>query len=252
MRNEVKLITLPGQEFRVWYYTEDIPGWIRGTIADVETRGLKPKYDNLTALGLVKENRLSLFVIHHEDENLYQEQFKKWAKDKIKRCPVPFAAYYNDFESSWLGVKFQIELQPEAYQKKAQWKYHDYYGDTPPAIQINHISNSDNMDMLEADEHDIMEHLYWDLLEELALFFSKAHDYRYGKLVPPEVPIRQAGYPKDFDQLSNSDPINFGGDERFECSNCNRIFYEPDVWQVCKSNDCGFCDQCKFEEETPE
>lgn len=156
-------------ELEVFYLRLSIPGWIQGTIVDLETRGLRPHEFNLTGVGLIKENYLSAFVITPESEargDLCQA-FHKWACWKVQeRCPRPLAAYYKDFEESWLNTSFNIELQHKNRNKK------DY------AIDLGHIDNTSNAAMMDAAAPDIMYHLVADLLQELALYFAHAHSYR--------------------------------------------------------------------------
>jgi len=159
-----------GGEFDAYYTRAYLPVWVMGTIVDVETRGLDPDESNMTAIGFIKGNKLSVFVITADYETEKQEEFREWAYLKLLRSQRPYIAYYNDFESAWLRVRFDIELQPKAYLKKAE------------AVNFWHFVNTSNSDMINADESEIAYHLVCDMLEELALYVSLANRFRSREL----------------------------------------------------------------------
>ena len=184
--NRKQTIINPGkQPFRVYYFSIDLPVVIEGSIIDIETRGLEPNEANLTAMGHIKWNKLSAFVIHEEDEEPYQEEFREWVKDKVSRCPRPLIAYNKFFEEKWLGMKFDRDIQPIAYQAKDK-DVDNFYGFKPKAIYISHLGPIiPNIEMLEATPFMILKHLVQDLYSELALYVSLAHLVRWKKDILP-------------------------------------------------------------------
>lgn len=161
-------IYLAGKTFTAYYTRVYLPVWIQGTIVDVETRGLDPTDSNLTAVGFVKGNKLSAFVISQEHEAEHQTAFRAWSRAKLLRAPRPYVAYYKEFEEAWLETTFDIEIQPKEYQKKVM------------AVGFWHFKNNDGAYMLFAREDAIMAHLVMDLLEELALYTTLSHAFRDG------------------------------------------------------------------------
>jgi len=153
-------------ELDLYYLSMNIPTWIHGTIADVETRGLDPEYSPMTAIGFIKGNKLSAFVLSREHEAEQADKFRSWAINKLQRSPRPYIAYYKVFEEKWLKTFFDIEIQPGNNIKKEF------------AIHLDHITNSSNAEMMAAKEPAIMHHLVLDLLEELALYCSLSHHHR--------------------------------------------------------------------------
>ncbi len=147
----------------IYYFKRVLPVWVVGTIIDLETRTIQPTSLKLTGLGIIKENKLYAYVLHNEVES---GRFLEWAKEKVLRCPRPYISYNKKFEESWLGIDFDIEIQPEEMIPKAD------------AISLYHIRNTPNFAMILAPAREIMYHLVCDLLEELALYVTLAHMYR--------------------------------------------------------------------------
>ena len=151
------------RDFSVYYFGEKLPLWILGTIVDIETRSLNSETQKLSALGLVRGNRLIAYVLRLENE---RGAFLAWARKKVLKCPRPFISYNKKFEEDWLGIDFDVELQPRDMLPKRK------------AIKFYHIENTPNRMMISASAREIMYHLICDLLEELALYASLSHLYR--------------------------------------------------------------------------
>jgi hypothetical protein len=164
------------KQFRAYYFSENIPAWIQGTIIDLETRGLSVS-SNITALGLIKGDKISCFVIHPDDEMKKQKEWRYWIKNKISRSPRPYSAYYKDFEEQFLypEIIIDIELQPKSFHKKER------------AVNLWHFTNTSNSTIADAEPNEIMQHLYYDMLEELALYMSLSHKYRSYEFKTPEI-----------------------------------------------------------------
>ena len=183
---KTKIISPGRQPFKVYYFSIDLPVVVEGSIIDIETRGLEPDESNLSAMGHIKWNKLSAFVLHEEDEDKYQKEFREWVKDKVGRCPRPRVAYNKFFEEKWLGLKFDRDVQPVKYQAKDR-DLDNYYGVKPRAIFISHLEPMiPNAEMLEAGSLEVLKHLVQDLYSELALYVSHAHLVRWNKPILPE------------------------------------------------------------------
>ena len=162
----MKVIEINGM--KIYYWTAHVPCWIQGTIVDIETTGFEPDEDQLTALGLVKDDRLSVFV---RDLKTSDEDFRSWSRNKLIRCSRPFIAYYKDFEEKWLNTPFDIEIQPRSHHKKVY------------AIEIQHLNHGEDgsylPDYFFSEKYaKIAWHCANDLFEELGLYISLSHDYR--------------------------------------------------------------------------
>lgn len=177
MKIDFQTIKIKNQD--VLYYSAELDCAIKGSIIDIETTTLKPQLGIITGLGIVDFGKLSCFVPLNPDN----EDIQEWMKDKASRTSMPRAAYYNNFETDWLDIEFDVELQPVPYQKKDE-SIENYYGYKPAAIQIPHLGKlSPNSEMPYASPKEIIVHLVQDMFLELALYVTGSSLYRryYGK-----------------------------------------------------------------------
>ncbi len=174
----LKYVTM-GDNVKFYYWTIDIPVWLFGTIVDLETTGLHPKESELVALGLVKNNRMSVFIRPPEEP---ETNFLIYARDKVSRCPRPWIGYYHPFETKWLSKfgngkrwNFDIELQPHNRHKKIY------------AVKLQHLGHENVSGIIIPEAWEaknllkIAWHLASDLFEELALYVTLSHETRMWK-----------------------------------------------------------------------
>ena len=212
--SDVKLITM-NENLSFFYYTYKLPCWIQGTIIDIETTGIKPEHSELVGLGLLKENRISCFVRSFETSD---EHFRIWSKDKVRRSPKPYIAYYNEFERNWLRLEKDnpndwIEIQPKRMHKKLY------------AIRVQHLMHDEDGSVVpeawrNKDIKTVLWHLTCDMFEELALYLTASHEYR--RMRDPLKPIYEF-QPKEFNALEflkkevlSSQALNDMNIEQFE------------------------------------
>jgi len=81
---------------------------INGTVIDLETTGLGPEDEIVTAGFLNKDG---IFILQRTHSNAVQ--FKEGILKLIKKFERPFYAFNKEFEEGFLGINFDGELQKQ-------------------------------------------------------------------------------------------------------------------------------------------
>ncbi len=180
---DIQTISPPGSNVELYYWYTEIPAVIEGTICDIECTGLDPDTESLTAIGFVRWNKLSVFVLKSGEDS----DFRAWAIKKLRYNPRPYVAYNRRFESRWLETRFDRDVQPKKYQAKDRVGGNEHHGYTNPAIKIDHLGDLiHNGDVGSAGPMTIMKHLIQDMYTELALYVTLAYEVRWGNPIMPE------------------------------------------------------------------
>ena len=114
-------------------YMETLPVFLeKGTVIDIETTGIEPRYNKLVCMGVIASRFLTILLWGKDSEDDPIAE----ACGFLRLQPRPYIAYYKAFEESWLGVPFDIDVQPFEYARKEEHVYihglNGHRGETVP------------------------------------------------------------------------------------------------------------------------
>lgn len=91
-----------------------LPIFLSGSLIDVETTGVDPKYDRVCVFGCITGNRLIQLLFHPKDPLFY---FPSAIIELGLRRP--FYAFHKQFEERFLETKIEHELYLDFHEKKS-------------------------------------------------------------------------------------------------------------------------------------
>ncbi|NWG08807.1 MAG: ribonuclease H-like domain-containing protein [Nitrososphaerales archaeon] len=84
-----------------------MPVTFRGAIIDVETSDLFPSRGEVITFGFFSAGEIRIYQKTEQGDDY---EFDSIVRSALKLLPRPFFAYNSDFETSWLGVRFELDL----------------------------------------------------------------------------------------------------------------------------------------------